>query len=331
MRYLNDNAAFVLRYMAEHGILGRNFMQREKLAKACGLTEETFIQAEDDLLQAGYITGTKGGMYGTMWLSSIGIAAYQSIKNDYLPIDTDAQHILTYLIAHVNEKNLVPVREIFENTGIPVNTFEDSIQQLKEMGLVEDVTGGFRALKPTPAGRTVEKTGFRKEPAKFTPPPPSTGPLPPISPDLHTGNTQPLPRVDTPLLGADIPLRRGDIPLRGGEYPLVQVDNAQREDDELKNELVKIVDKLVNDMFPKLSNEHKKEYLDIAVQFQQELRKPALDSKNLRRLLGGLAFTSDMDGAFDPGDRAFQLLIDAQPTIVTIATLLRKILEAAPR
>ena len=53
MRYLNDNAAFVLRYMAEHGILGRNFMQREKLAKACGLTEETFVQAEDDLLQAG--------------------------------------------------------------------------------------------------------------------------------------------------------------------------------------------------------------------------------------------------------------------------------------
>ncbi|MGD0003259.1 MAG: hypothetical protein ABSE06_03405 [Anaerolineaceae bacterium] len=317
MRYLNDNAAFVLRYMAEHGILGRNFMQREKLAKACGLTEETFVQAEDDLLQAGYITGTKGGMYGTMWLSSIGIAAYQSIKNDYLPIDTDAQHILTYLIANVNEKNFVPVREIFENTAIPVNTFEDSIQQLREMGLVEDVTGGFRALKPTTAGRTVEKTGFRKEPAKVTPPPPSTGPLPPISQDLHTGNTQPLPRVDTPI--------------RGGDIPLVRVDDGQGEENELKSELVKIVDKLVSDMFPKLGNDHKKQYLDIAVQFQQELRKPAPDSKILRKLLGGLAFTSDMDGTFDPGDRVFQLLIDAQPTIVTIASLLRKILEPAPR
>ncbi len=317
MRYLNDNAAFVLRYMAEHGILGRNFMQHEKLAKACGLTEETFVQAEDDLLQAGYITGTKGGMYGTMWLSSIGISAYQSIKNDYLPIDTDAQHILTYLIAHVNEKNLVPVREIFESTGIPVNTFEDSIQQLKDLGLIEDVTGGFRALKPTLAGRTVEKNGFRKEPAKVIPPPPSTGPLPPVSPDLHTGNTQPLP-------GIDAPAGRGD-------YPLVQVDIAQGEDDELKAELVKIVDKLVNDMFPKLSNEHKKQYLDIAVQFQQEVRKPAPDLKTLRRLLGGLAFTCDMDGAFDPGDKVFQLLIDAQPTIATIATLLRKIVEPAPR
>jgi predicted transcriptional regulator len=310
--------------MAEHGILGRNFMQREKLAKACGLTEETFIQAEDDLLQAGYITGTKGGMYGTMWLSSIGISAYQSIKNDYLPIDTDAQHILTYLIAHVNEKNFVPVREIFENTAIPVNTFEDSIQQLKEIGLVEDVTGGFRALKPTTAGRTVENTGFRKGPAKVAPPPPSTGPLPLPIPDIHTGNTQPLPRVETPLLGGDTPLFRE-------EYTLGQVDNAQGEENELKSELIKIVDKLVNDMFPKLSNEHKKQYLDIAVQFQQEVRKPAPDSKNLRRLLGGLAFTSDLDGAFDPGDRAFQLLIDAQPTIVTIASLLRKILETAPR
>ena len=84
--------------------------------------------------------------------SSIGIAAYQSIKNDYLAIDTDAQHILTYLIAHLNEKYLVPVREIFDNTGIPVNTFEDSVQQLKEMGLIEDITGGFRALKVTMAG-----------------------------------------------------------------------------------------------------------------------------------------------------------------------------------
>jgi carboxymethylenebutenolidase len=33
----------------------------------------------------------------------------------------------------------------------------------------------------------------------------------------------------------------------------------------------------------------------------------------------------------DPGDKAFQLLIDAQPTIVTIASLLRKIVEPAPR
>ena len=58
MRYLNDTAAYVLRYMAEHGILGRNFMQREKLAKVCGLSEEDFLKAEEDLIQAGYITGT---------------------------------------------------------------------------------------------------------------------------------------------------------------------------------------------------------------------------------------------------------------------------------
>ena len=312
MRYLNDTAAFVLRYMAEHGILGRNFMQREKLAKVCGLTEETFIQAEEDLLAAGYITGTKGGMYGTMWLSSIGITAYQSIKNDYLPLDTDAQHILTYVIAHLNEKNLVPVREIFENTGgIPINTFEDSIQQLKEMGLIEDITGGFRALKPTMAGRLAEKTGFRKEGAHGSPLPTPTGPLGPIEAVMHTGGTQPLPRID---------------------YPLIQVEAGQTEDNELKNELVKIIDKLVNDMFPRLSNEHKKMYLDIAVQFQQEIRKPAPDPKVLRRLLGGLTFTSDMGGTFDPGDnKVFQLVIDAEPTIVTIASLVKKILEPAPR
>ena len=312
MRYLNDTAAFVLRYMAEHGILGRNFMQREKLAKVCGLTEETFIQAEEDLLQAGYITGTKGGMYGTMWLSSIGIAAYQSIKNDYLPIDTDAQHILTYMLAHLNEKNLVPVREIFEVTGIPVNTFEDSIQQLKEMGFIEDITGGFRALKPTLAGRMAEKTGFRKEGVRpATPiPPPSTGPLSADGAVLHSGNTEPLPKV---------------------EYPLVQFDNGQTEDNELKDELVKIVDKLVNNMFPQLSNELKKQYLDIAVQFQQEVKKPVPDPKALRQLLGGLNFTSDMGGAFDPGDKVFQMVIDVEPTIITIASLLKKILEPAQR
>ena len=310
MRYLNDTAAYVLRYMAEHGILGRNFMQREKLAKVCGLTEEVFIQAEEDLIQAGYITGTKGGMYGTMWLSSIGITAYQSIKNDYLPLDTDAQHILTYLIAHLNEKNLVPVREIFENTGgIPINTFEDSIQQLKDMGLIEDITGGFRALKPTMAGRLAEKTGFRKEGAHGSPLP-STGPLSPVEAVMHTGGTQPLPRV---------------------EYPAVQVDNTRAEENELKNELVKIVDKLVNDMFPRLSNENKKLYLDIAVGFQQEIRKPAPDPKVLRLLLGGLTFTSDMGGTFDPGDKVFQLIIDAEPTILTIAALVRKILEPQPR
>jgi hypothetical protein len=309
MRYLNDTAAYLLRYMAEHGILGRNFMQREKLAKVSGLTEETFIQAEDDLIQAGYITGTKGGMYGTMWLSSIGIAAYQSIKNDYMDIDTDAQHILTYLIAHLNEKNLVPVREILENTGIPINTFEDSIQQLKEMGLIEDITGGFRALKPTIAGRLAERSGFRKEGVhRF--PLPSSSPLPQAPPDqlIHTGNTQPLPRV---------------------EYPPVQVENGQTEDNELKDELVKIIDKLVNDMFPRLNNEVKKQYLDIAVQFQQEIKKPAPDARVLRYLLGGLSFTSDMGATFDPGEKVFQLVAEAGPTTVTIANLLRKILEPA--
>jgi len=293
--------------MAEHGILGRNFMQREKLAKICGLTEETFLKAEDDLLQAGYITGTKGGMYGTMWLSSIGIAAYQSIKNDYMTIDTDAQHILTYLIAHVNEKNLVPVHEILETTGIPVNTFEDSIQQLKEMGLIEDITGGFRALKPTLAGRLAEKTGFRKEGGRSSFPMPSSS-IPPAQPDqaIQSGKTQPLPMV---------------------EYPPVQVENGPTEDAELRVELVKIIDKLVNEMFPRLNNEVKKQYLDIAVQFQQEVKKPAPELKVLRQLLGGLAFTSDIDGTFDPGDKVFQLVAESGPTIVTIANLLRKILE----
>jgi hypothetical protein len=295
--------------MAEHGILGRNFMQREKLAKACGLTEESFIQAEDDLLLAGYITGTKGGMYGTMWLSSIGIAAYQSIKNDYLPIDTDAQHILTYLIAHLNEKNLVPVREIFENTSIPVNTFEDSIQQLKELGLIEDISGGFRALKPTMAGHMAEKTGFRKDPSKASPQLPTSA-LPAVNPAKYNGNTQPLPRV---------------------EYPPVQVDHEQDVDNELKSELAKIVDKLVSDMFPRLNAEDKKQYLDIAVQFQQEVKKLAPDPKVLRRLLGGLNFTSDMGGVFDPGDKVFQLVLDAEPTIVTITALLKKIFEPAQR
>jgi len=296
--------------MAEHGILGRNFMQREKLAKVCGLSEEAFLQAEEDLIQAGYITGTKGGMYGTMWLSSIGIAAYQSIKNDYLSIDTDAQHILTYVIAHLNEKNLVPVREIFDNTGIPVNTFEDSIQQLKEMSLIEDITGGFRALKPTMAGRLAEKTGFRKEGARSFPMPSSS--IPQVPPDqvIQSGNTQPLPRI---------------------EYPPVQDENGQTEDVELRVELIKIIDKLVNDMFPRLSNEVKKQYLDIAVQFQQEVKKPAPDPKVLRLLLGGLTFTSDMGGTFEPGDKVFQLVAESGPTIVTIANLLRKILEQAPR
>jgi hypothetical protein len=307
MRYLNDTAAFVLRYMAEHGILGRNFMQREKLAKACGLTEESFLQAEEDLIQAGYITGTKGGMYGTMWLSSIGIAAYQSIKNDYISIDTDAQHILTYVLAHLNEKNLVPVREIFDNTGIPVNTFEDSIQQLKEMGLIEDITGGFRALKPTMAGRLAEKTGFRKEGARSFPMPSSPVIQAPAEPLAHIGGTQPLTRPE-------------NLP--------VQIEMGPVEENELKDELVKIVDKLVNDMFPRLSNEVKKQYLDIAVQFQQEVKKPAPDPRFLRLLLGGLNFTSDLGGAFDPGDKVFQLVVDAEPTILTIATLLRKILES---
>ena len=310
MRYLNDTAAYVLRYMAEHGILGRNFMQREKLAKVCGLSEEDFLKAEEDLIQAGYITGTKGGMYGTMWLSSIGIAAYQSIKNDYMPIDTDAQHILTYLIAHLNEKNLVPVREILENTTIPVNTFEDSVQQLKEMGLIEDITGGFRALKPTMAGRLAEKTGFRKEGAQHFPMPSSTGPLPASEAIMHSGSTQPLPKI---------------------EYPAVQVDNPQTEDGELKTEVIKIVDKLINDMFPRLNNEVKKQYLDIAVQFQQEVKKPAPDPRLLRYLLGGLSFTSDMSNTFDPGEKAFQLIAEAGPTIITIANLLRKIVEPAPR
>jgi DNA-binding transcriptional MocR family regulator len=297
--------------MAEHGILGRNFMQREKLAKICGLTEETFVQAEEDLLQAGYITGTKGGMYGTMWLSSIGIAAYQSIKNDYMAIDTDAQHILTYLISHLNEKNLVPVHEILENTGIPVNTFEDSVQQLKERGLIEDITGGFRALKPTLAGRLAEKNGFRKEGGRSSFPMPSS-PIPqaPVDQVVPGGGTQPLPRI---------------------ELPPVQVENGQTEDLELKNELVKIIDRLVNDMFPRLNNETKKQYLDIAVQFQQEVRKPDPDPRVLRRLLGGLSFISDMEGAFDPGDKVFQLVIDVQPTIVTIASLLRKIVEPTPK
>jgi hypothetical protein len=292
--------------MAEHGILGRNFMQREKLAKVCGLSEEAFLQAEEDLIQAGYITGTKGGMYGTMWLSSIGIAAYQSIKNDYMPIDTDAQHILTYLIAHLNEKNLVPVREILENTTIPVNTFEDSVQQLKEMGLIEDITGGFRALKPTMAGRLAEKTGFRKEGGHSFPMPGSPILQPPADQVIQTGSTQPLPRI---------------------EYPPVQVENGQTEDQELKSELVRIVEKLVNDMFPRLNNEAKKQYLDIAVQFQQEVKKPDPDARVLRRLLGGLSFTSDMEGAFGPGDKVFQLVIDVQPAIGTIASLLRKIVE----
>jgi predicted transcriptional regulator len=296
--------------MAEHGILGRNFMQREKLAKVCGLTEEAFLQAEEDLIQAGYITGTKGGMYGTMWLSSIGIAAYQSIKNDYLAIDTDAQHILTYLIAHLNEKNLVPVREIFDNTGIPVNTFEDSVQQLKEMGLIEDITGGFRALKVTMAGRLAEKTGFRKEGGHRFPMPTSTGPVAPSEEVMHSGNTQPLPRV---------------------EYPPVQDENGQTEENELKTEVVKIVDKLIYDMFPRLSNEVKKQFLDIAVQFQQEVKKPAPDPKVLRYLLGGLSFTSDMGSTFDPGEKVFQLVAESGPTIVTIANLLRKIVEQAPR
>jgi DNA-binding transcriptional MocR family regulator len=317
MRYLDDTAAYVLRYMAEHGILGRNFMQREKLAKVCGLTEERFIQAEEDLLQAGYITGTKGGMYGTMWLSSIGIAAYQSIKNDYLPIDTDAQHILTYLVAHLNEKNLVPVREIFEATGIPLNTFEDSIQQLKDRGLIEDITGGFRALKPTIAGRLAEKNGFRKEGAHGSPILSAAVPPGPVEAIMHSGNTGPLPRADNLTSRAD--------------YPTVQVDKEPTEENELKGELIKIVDKLVNDMFPRLGNENKKQYLDIAVQFQQEIRKPAPDTRILRYLLSGLTFTSDMGGTFDPGDKVFQLVIDAEPTIVTIASLLRKILEPNPR
>ncbi len=286
-------------------------MQREKLAKICGLTEESFIQAEEELLQAGYITGTKGGMYGTMWLSSIGISAYQSIKNDYMAIDTDAQHILTYLISHLNEKNLVPVREILENTAIPVNTFEDSVQQLKEMGLIEDITGGFRALKPTMAGRLAEKTGFRKEGGRSSFPMPSA-PLPqaPVDQAVPGGGTQPLPRL---------------------EYPPVQIENGQTEEQELKNELVKIVEKLVTDMFPRLNNEVKKQYLDIAVQFQQEVRKPNPDPRVLRRLLGGLSFLSDMQDAFDSGDKVFQLVIDVQPAIVTIASLLKKILEPAPR
>ncbi len=307
MRYLNDTAAYVLRYMAEHGILGRNFMQREKLAKVCGLTEDAFMQAEEDLLQAGYITGTKGGMYGTMWLSSIGISAYQSIKNDYMPIDTDAQHILTYLLTHLNEKNLVPVREILENTTIPVNTFEDSVQQLKELSLIEDITGGFRALKPTMAGRLAEKNGFRKEGGRSSFPMPSS-PISqtPVDQAVPGGGTQPLPRL---------------------EFPPVQIENGQTEDQELKSELIRIVEKLVNDMFPRLNNEAKKQYLDIAVQFQQEVKKPDPDARVLRRLLGGLSFTSDMEGAFGPGDKVFQLVIDVQPAIVTIASLLRKIVE----
>jgi len=289
--------------MAEHGILGRNFMQRERLAKACGLAEETFIQVEDELLQAGYITGTKGGLYGTMWLSSIGIAAYQSIKGDYLPIDTDAQHILTYVMAHLNDKNFVPVREIFENLGLSPNTFEDSIQQLRSLGLVEDITGGFRALRPTMAGRLAEKTGFRKNPAQAVP-------MPPVGPAAEGVTNLPPTRVD---------------------FPSVQVENGQTEESNLKSDLVKIIDKLVNEMFPQLNIEAKKQYLDIAVQFQQEIRKPAPDPRILRRLLGGLAFLSDLGGAFDPGDRAFQLVIDAEPTIVTIATMLRDILELTPR
>jgi len=80
-------------------------------------------------------------------------------------------------------------------------------------------------------------------------------------------------------------------------------------------------------MFPRLNNEHKKQYLEIAVQFQQEVRKPAPDVKVLRLLLGGLNFTSDMGGAFDPGDKVFQLVIDAEPSIISIASLLKKIVE----
>jgi DNA-binding MarR family transcriptional regulator len=305
MRYLNDTAAYVLRYMAEHGILGRNFMVREKLAKACGLNEETFTLAEEELLQAGYITGSKGGMYGTMWLSSIGISAYQSLKNDYLPIDTDAQHILTYLMAHLTEKNLLPVRELLEATGLTVNTFEDSVQQLKETGLVEDITGGFRALKPTLAGRRAVETGFRKEGVRSSSPQITTGPLNPATAVTHTGNTQPYPRT---------------------EQPSVQADRLPADENEIKSELVKVVDTLVDEMFPLLSSENKRQYLDIAFQLQQEVKKSVPDPRTLRYLLGGLSFTSDMRGAFDPGDKVFQLVADSGPTIITIATLLQKLI-----
>jgi hypothetical protein len=282
-------------------------INRGELRTIMKLPKEGFDQAQQFLLQGGYIGGTAGGDSGSCWVKSLGIEYYEQQMKQRLPISQLAKRIARLIAREARvEGASVTSEDICSELEIDRESYLEAMQELADFDLVEETLRAdqesFAWVNLTPKGRRAVRSGFARE----------------------------MPGV-TQQIGAVIegPVSDSTIQAVAQTYQSVVQQSVERENVEgLIEVLSSMTDKMVEAVKADLTTEQLAAYAAAARDFKEQASKEEPNPSVVQRLVTTLAFFDNLNGTLDLGERSLRLALQVAPYMALLLQAVNRLLDA---
>jgi len=309
---LVDNAFLVLGILYDNGSSSvASSMKIAEIERLSYLSTEKFNQAEDYLIDAGYVEHTLGGSEGSRWLSAAGINWFKSERSKRIPLSIDAMRIARYLFEKTSDpaKSFIAFKEIMESLQLEDLTFRKACQELTDRGLLEDIHVSdqipFRAVALTSLGRNACRDGFR-----------ITSPMISYQQNIGAIFQGPVSSTNVQAIASVI-------------HANIQQAVSEGNESNLRNEILRLIEHLVEQAKQELNVDQLTDYSKAAKELKEEVNKTTPNPTIIQRLLGILEFAGNLDGAIELGQKGLELALKYAPLLFTLKQALFQLIQLA--
>jgi hypothetical protein len=304
---IQENAILILRVLEENGIIMGSHMINADIMSQTGLDEESYDKADSYLLQKRYIEGGGSGVNAQRWLTDSGISFLEQTMYRRLPLSTDAEKILIYLIhSTIGKFETIERSKIIKALKLNDARYNAAVNILLDFELVrKGGGGGVINLGTCESQFTEERLGSTQEGRQAV----HRGFLDPqsISHASQIINIHALSNIQAIANAINSQI----------EQQVVQTitENDPEVLKEMVAELLQILVALANES---LTQNDQEKYIEAAANIQKELDKSNPEVEIIKKWIVRLSF---LDSAFTVGDKAISLCSKALPTVMLLAKI----------
>ncbi len=307
MSTLQENALIVLRVMSDLGAVGKNFRSVPEIFPLAQLDNEDFLQADQYLLDSGYINGSFVGRIGRRWLTERGVEHLEKSLAGRMSLSLTAERILRQLVeSGPNKRHSLRHSHILYSLNLEWDDYKRACQQLETHGLMENrVSDPYKVIAATEEGIEAVLRDFRNLQAP--------------SAQLQAGepSTSPEAASEPAAVETTVAVEPGPA----GEMP---------DPKDIMSAVERLLEELISTAADPLTIEQKAVYLKYAAAFKAEMSQANPDPGRLHQLLNTLSFFGDLDGTMQTGRQTLELAARISPAVTELTRLVLQLLDVGP-
>ncbi len=166
MARVTENALTILRVLDEAKATAENPLTCGEIASRAGFSQAAFDNADAYLSEAGYVTGTQGGVEAECWPTAAGIEFLELSLAMRVPLSLDAERLLSLVVTSARfPKDAAERHTLIEALQFDDQRYEEACRALTGQGyitvpFISQVS--YANIRATPEGRQAVQNGFMR-------------------------------------------------------------------------------------------------------------------------------------------------------------------------